>query len=64
MITVRMTKHLAGSRTVSRVRSGRTINRAKHSVLLNQGRTVLGYARLLANDVHRKWRSGLWHLRR
>ncbi|MEO0985700.1 MAG: hypothetical protein AAFY20_09140 [Cyanobacteria bacterium J06639_14] len=40
-------------------------NRAGQSTtLLDQGRSVLGYARLLTSDARRKWRNGLWQVRR
>ena len=64
MITVRTMKHIASSRTISSFRSCRTVDRANQGVVLDQGRMMLGYAQVLTNDAHRKWRNGLWQVRR
>lgn len=64
MIAVRTMKQIATSRALSSVRSGRTVNRDDHSGTVNQGRTMLGYEQVLTNEAHRKWRNGLWQVRR
>ena len=64
MITVRTMKHVASSRTIPSFRSCRTISRATQGVILDQGRMMLGYAQVLTSDSHRKWRNGLWQVRR
>lgn len=66
MITVRTMKHIASSRTIPSFRACRTVkvNRANQGVILDHGRMMLGYAQVLTNDAHRKWRNGLWQVRR
>ncbi|MEO1209547.1 MAG: hypothetical protein AAFX78_08395 [Cyanobacteria bacterium J06638_20] len=64
MITVRTMKHVASGRTIPSFRSCRTINRANQGIILDQGRMMLGYAQVLTKDAHRKWRNGLWQVRR
>jgi hypothetical protein len=64
MIKVRTMKHIASSRTIQSFRAYRTISRAHQGIILDQGRMMLGYAQILNNDAHRKWRNGLWQLRR
>ncbi|MEM9003259.1 MAG: hypothetical protein AAGE59_06995 [Cyanobacteria bacterium P01_F01_bin.86] len=65
MITVRTMKHVASSRNLPSFRPCRMSNRANQSTtLLDQGRSVLGYARLLTSGARRKWRNGLWQVRR
>ena len=64
MITARTMKHGVKRRTLASFRPCRTVNKTRKNVLLDQGRTVLNYARLLTNGARRKWRNGLWQLRR
>ena len=64
MIKVRTIKHIASSRTIPSFRSCRTLSKTPQASILDQGRMVLGYAQILANDSHRKWRNGLWQMRR
>jgi len=64
MITVRTMKHTANSRTIPSFRSCRTISRANQGLIVDQGRMMLGYAQLLGQDAHRKWRNGVWRSRK
>lgn len=64
MITLRTMKHVASSRTIPSFRACRSLNRANQSIILDQGRMMMGYAQLLAQDSHRKWRKQVWQVRR
>ena len=64
MITVRTMKQIATSRTIPSFRSNRNLNRANQGIIFDQGRMMLGYAQVLTSDAHRKWRNGLWKVRR
>lgn len=64
MITVRTMKQIATSRTIPSFRSCRTGTRTHQSLILDQGRMIMRYAQVLTNDAHRKWRNGLWQVRR
>lgn len=64
MIKVRTMKHIATSRTIPSFRSCRSINHANHGLILDQGRMMMGYAQMLTQDAHRKWRNGVWKLNR
>ncbi|MBF2036560.1 MAG: hypothetical protein IGR92_14065 [Leptolyngbyaceae cyanobacterium T60_A2020_046] len=57
-------KHIASSRTIPSFRSCRSANRANQGMILDQGRMMWGYAQVLTQDAHRKWRNGLWQVRR
>ena len=62
MIKIRTMKHIASSKTADSFRACRAINRANRGVILEQGRMVLGYAKVLTHDEHRKWRNGMWQV--
>jgi hypothetical protein len=64
MLALRTMKHVATSRTIPSFRSCRTLNRADQGIILDQGRMMMGYAQVLSQDAHRKWRSGIWQIRR
>lgn len=64
MITVRSMNHVATSRTIPSFRSCRTMSRSPHSLLLDQGRMMQGYAQVLTHDVLRKWRNQQWQGRK
>jgi len=63
MITVRTMKQIASSRTIPGCRSCRTMSHANQGLILDQGRMMVGYAQLLSQDAHRKWRNGVWRFR-
>lgn len=63
MMTIRTMKQIASSRTIPSFRSCRTISRANQGLILDQGRMMMGYAQLLSQDAHRKWRNGTWRSR-
>jgi hypothetical protein len=56
MLSIRTMKHIATSATIPSFRSCRTQSRAYHTVLVDQGRIMQGYAQVLAEDARRKWR--------
>ena len=64
MIKIRTMKHVASSKTIPSFRSCRTISRANQGLILDQGRMMMGYAQVLTQDAHRKWRHGTWQMRR
>ena len=64
MIKLRTMKHVASSRTIPSFRSCRNITQVNQGLILDQGRMMLGYAQVLTNDAHRKWRNGVWQVRR
>ncbi len=64
MLTLRTMKHIATSRTIPSFRSGATLNHANQGIILDQGRMMMGYAQVLTQDAHRKWRNGIWQMRR
>lgn len=61
MIVVRSMSHVATSRSIPSFRSCRTLSRTSYSVIADQGRTMNGYAQLLARDGQRKWRNIQWY---
>mgnify|MGYP001801746688 CR=1 FL=1 len=58
MIKIRTMKHIASSKTADSFRACRAITRANRE----QGRMMLGYAKVLTHDEHRKWRNGMWQV--
>lgn len=64
MLAVRTMKHIATSRTIPSFRSCRSLSRADQGIILDQGRMMMGYAQVLSKDAHRKWRNGIWQVRR
>lgn len=64
MLTIRTMKHIATSRTIPSFRSCPNLNRANQGIILDQGRMMLGYAQVLTQDAHRKWRNGIWQVQR
>lgn len=64
MISIRTMKHVATSRTIPSFRSCRTLSRAAHSLIEDQGRMMTGYAEVLTKDAQRKWLALQWQGRR
>lgn len=64
MITIRTMKQIASSRTIPGFRSCRSVSRANQGLILDQGRMMVGYAQVLSQDAHRKWRNGVWRSRK
>ncbi|WP_008311313.1 hypothetical protein [Leptolyngbya sp. PCC 6406] len=64
MLSIRTMKHIATSRTIPSFRSCHSLNQANQGIILDQGRMMMGYAQVLTQDAHRKWRNGIWQVRR